>query len=58
MLKKRWLRLRNGLFIELGEEKEGTIVQKRSIFMELVEKIAQNCQLTDQNSLWNTEKYK
>ena len=46
-------------FIELEEKKkEGIIVQKRSIFMKLVEKIAQNCQLTDQNSLWNTEKYK
>ena len=45
-------------FIELEGKKEGIIVQKISIFMKLVEKIAQNCQLTDQNSLWNTEKYK
>ena len=45
-------------FIELEGKKEGIIVQKISIFMKLVEKIAQNCQLTDQNSFWNTEKYK
>ena len=55
MPKKGWLGLKMTPFLELREEKRGVIVQKRCILWNWLKNSTKNVNLSDQNSLENTE---